>query len=491
MSAPHCIACGSLLIATSANGIYEHAGKSCGVRLLDRGGDSLDLSYEVLDDDSIAERIYARAVNRRTEPCDVYIGRGSPFGNPFAAGGSEFAHTIPVASREEAIKRYANWLTTDEQIEGWVKPSRDQIAALRGQRLGCYCAPQPCHGDVLADLAENGFPSPAAPPAPPTALVLASADEPEASPFPLPRALTIAPVKKSKDFFVPFDEGGYPWTLFDAAVVEIFAEAKLQRPGGASGGLGWSSFSTFQRCPFLWQQQQLRGDRVSTYVNESPALVIGSAVHLFLALHYEAMRGYPLDAKTLRDRLLERNCNPEYIAEAWRLYDLYSIYYANEPIEVLAVEQLAFDPKTGESCRYDMIARFTKAYQSFAPGTYIFEHKTVPRLDDTALTGWRGDGEIIGQWMLWKRLKYDKKYGPLQGTVMNLLPKTKEPSFTRVAVNVMPWQLRAHARDLQQWLALRNLFISLGSFPRSRANCINRWGKCQLWEHCADAEKDV
>jgi hypothetical protein len=29
---------------------------------------------------------------------------------------------------------------------------------LKGKRLGCYCAPKPCHGDVLARVAEGGTP---------------------------------------------------------------------------------------------------------------------------------------------------------------------------------------------------------------------------------------------------------------------------------------------------------------------------------------------
>ena len=30
------------------------------------------------------------------------------------------------------------------------------IPELKGKRLGCYCAPQSCHGDILAELANRG-----------------------------------------------------------------------------------------------------------------------------------------------------------------------------------------------------------------------------------------------------------------------------------------------------------------------------------------------
>ena len=30
-----------------------------------------------------------------------------------------------------------------------------ELAELKGKRLGCFCHPQPCHGDVLAELADR------------------------------------------------------------------------------------------------------------------------------------------------------------------------------------------------------------------------------------------------------------------------------------------------------------------------------------------------
>ena len=93
-------------------------------------------------------------INRRTEPEDVYIGRGSPFGNPYSHTRSSF-NTIVVSSRDVAIQLYELWLTTDQVISGWTKPTPEQIKALRGKRLGCYCRPLSCHGDVLARLADD------------------------------------------------------------------------------------------------------------------------------------------------------------------------------------------------------------------------------------------------------------------------------------------------------------------------------------------------
>ena len=61
----------------------------------------------------------------------VYVGRPSKWGNPFAIGKD--------GTREEVIEKFAAFTTlTDEDIE-----------ELRGKNLVCWCAPLPCHGDVL------------------------------------------------------------------------------------------------------------------------------------------------------------------------------------------------------------------------------------------------------------------------------------------------------------------------------------------------------
>ena len=76
-------------------------------------------------------------VNERTEEFDVYIGRGSKWGNPFKIG--------PDGNRIEVIDKYKQWIKT--------KPNLLKcLPELDGKRLGCFCKPQSCHGDVLAEL---------------------------------------------------------------------------------------------------------------------------------------------------------------------------------------------------------------------------------------------------------------------------------------------------------------------------------------------------
>jgi hypothetical protein len=70
----------------------------------------------------------------------VYIGRPSIWGNPFVIGKD--------GSRDDVIAKYETWLLGNGQLV-------DQLAALAGKDLVCWCAPARCHGDVLVRLANK------------------------------------------------------------------------------------------------------------------------------------------------------------------------------------------------------------------------------------------------------------------------------------------------------------------------------------------------
>jgi hypothetical protein len=84
-------------------------------------------------------------VNIKKEPFDVYIGRAGRgedgyFGNPFRIG-----HGI---SLEDAVKRFQKYFAERIQKDSEFKR---RILALKGKRLGCFCKPNACHGDVIAE----------------------------------------------------------------------------------------------------------------------------------------------------------------------------------------------------------------------------------------------------------------------------------------------------------------------------------------------------
>lgn len=85
-----------------------------------------------------------RVVNRYKEPYDVYIGRGSKWGNPFSHKDGTMARH-KVETREEAVQKYEQWIRTQPELMA-------SLHELDGKVLGCYCKPQACHGDVLVKL---------------------------------------------------------------------------------------------------------------------------------------------------------------------------------------------------------------------------------------------------------------------------------------------------------------------------------------------------
>lgn len=88
-------------------------------------------------------------VNCRRAPYDVYIGRPSPFGNPFSHLPSSAFAQYRVPTRDAAIREFERWLYTQPELIARVKRE------LRGKVLGCYCAPLACHGDLLARIANE------------------------------------------------------------------------------------------------------------------------------------------------------------------------------------------------------------------------------------------------------------------------------------------------------------------------------------------------
>lgn len=80
--------------------------------------------------------------NQTKEEFDISIGRGGPWGNPFKIG-----HGPGGLSRQEAIDKYR------EHFEQEIITDPEKHAALlslRGYRLGCFCKPLACHGDIIA-----------------------------------------------------------------------------------------------------------------------------------------------------------------------------------------------------------------------------------------------------------------------------------------------------------------------------------------------------
>jgi len=92
----------------------------------------------------------------RRNRCDVYIGRGSPWGNPYVFPGMARRSRYPVTEVEDPLAAYEAHIRADAAAMA-------ALPTLRGKVLGCFCvdvdAPLPtkrederCHGHVLVRL---------------------------------------------------------------------------------------------------------------------------------------------------------------------------------------------------------------------------------------------------------------------------------------------------------------------------------------------------
>ncbi len=79
-------------------------------------------------------------VHCKKDKYDVYIGRPSKWGNPFTIGKD--------GNREEVIAKYREWIMERPEL-------LDSLDELKDKTLACWCSPQACHGDVLAELCKN------------------------------------------------------------------------------------------------------------------------------------------------------------------------------------------------------------------------------------------------------------------------------------------------------------------------------------------------
>lgn len=76
----------------------------------------------------------------------VYIGRNMSFYVPGAVG-SKWANPFPVKKygRDVCLQKYEEYIRENAEL-------MSQLGELEGKELGCWCSPEPCHGDILMKI---------------------------------------------------------------------------------------------------------------------------------------------------------------------------------------------------------------------------------------------------------------------------------------------------------------------------------------------------
>ena len=87
-----------------------------------------------------------RRAGKVVQGCDVYIGRACNMGG-WKLPGSKWQNPYSVQwyPREKCLELYEGYLRSKPELLA-------QLPELRGKTLGCWCAPEACHGDVLIKL---------------------------------------------------------------------------------------------------------------------------------------------------------------------------------------------------------------------------------------------------------------------------------------------------------------------------------------------------
>lgn len=93
--------------------------------------------------------IQPTVTNVKFELFDIYIGRSMPRHNGYGyrkASDWQNSHQVSKYGRTEALARYEVDVRANADLMSRILPE------LTGKRLGCWCRPAACHGDVLVKI---------------------------------------------------------------------------------------------------------------------------------------------------------------------------------------------------------------------------------------------------------------------------------------------------------------------------------------------------
>jgi hypothetical protein len=92
------------------------------------------------------------------DPNNVYIGRkGVVFidGIRFPPNNSIWCNPFKIGkhgSRDDVLVLYEEYITEKINEDSELL---DELRNLNGKNLGCWCAPEPCHGDILKEIIQR------------------------------------------------------------------------------------------------------------------------------------------------------------------------------------------------------------------------------------------------------------------------------------------------------------------------------------------------
>jgi len=292
-----------------------------------------------------------------------------------------------------------------------------------------------------------------------------------------------------------------PLKSADAVLHDAFALLGCERLGGASVS-GWSRQSDLLRCPYRYFLKHERHLAPTTLAASSKGQDTGSFIHAFLAAHYARLLPPPFDPgdgqliaypgwhensptpDQLRDACLECGAEVEALMMASRLWENYLDYWGDDNWIPVAVEMPAGDPALHTS-RYDLVFFVEDGLHD---GLWIGEHKSSKSSPD--LEQWDLDGEVLGEMLSWQLSDLDSRFGAkLNGVCINVLIKTKVPSYFRIWKPVDDQLVREFHRTRLHWSRIEEVYRKSGVWPKSLYGCKSKYDvvtgqRCGYWDHC-------
>jgi hypothetical protein len=266
-----------------------------------------------------------------------------------------------------------------------------------------------------------------------------------------------------------------------------------EREGGPSPW-GNSRYAVFEQCPYKYWVSFVKRMKPET---PAEPLEVGGLFHEARARYYST--ALALEPTDISDTELDQEC----LRAAYSIIDRAE---AVVPNIAAVVRRLfsgwieVFGPGTSEDDRFETIlvealietdrgfpysTRLDRVIMSEKfGGPVIMEIKTASRRTQDLLAGYRLDSQFLGQQYCWRYSKYYKKYGPLQGYIVDLAVKGNQMEFIREEVPVNSKAMRDWERQKRLTYEQMVTCEIRNYWPRIRANCI-KYRRCGLNRHCS------
>jgi len=252
---------------------------------------------------------------------------------------------------------------------------------------------------------------------------------------------------------------------------------------------GWHRLQSMLECPqkFAWQYEL----GVSTFNDESPALIKGTMMHMALAQHYFRIKNidegkdpdeFMPPKKALQAKGAANHLWAPYVDQLSDCLDTYLDFWGEENWKVLEVEKLAY-VKMGNNL---FTGRFDLIIEDKAGRVYVMDHKTTSRIQAAQAKYYGISGQLIGYSYIARSIYGDK----FAGVILNQIQHTGKMKFKRISLPPAPnliqefpnivadterriAELQAEKRDPTRWPKAIN-----------ELTCYSRYGPCPFMDQC-------